>query len=127
MAEMACRGVRGATTVESPNDAEAATAELLEALAETNGVRPEDVAAAIFTLTGDLGDANPAAVARSHGWADVPLLQVLEHGGDTRVPSCIRVLVLWNTSAAQSEIRHVYLRGTAALRPDLARGPAWSS
>jgi chorismate mutase len=127
MAEMACRGVRGATTVESPNDAEAATAELLEALAETNGVRPEDVAAAIFTLTEDLGDANPAGVARSHGWADVPLLQVLEQGGDTRVPRCIRVLVLWNTSAAQKEIRHVYLRGAAALRPDLARGPAWSS
>jgi chorismate mutase len=127
MAEMACRGIRGATTVEQPDDVEAATGELLEALAESNGVRAEDVAAAIFTLTEDLGDANPAAVARSHGWADVPLLQVLEHGGDTTVPRCIRVLVLWNTSAAQKEIRHVYLRGAAALRPDLARGRAWSS
>lgn len=125
MDRTACRGIRGATTVDGPPKVARATAELLDAVVEANGVRAEDVAAAIFTLTEDLRGANPAAAARDHGWGAVPLLQVLEHGGDTSVPHCIRVLVLWNTDVAQSEVRHTYLRGAAALRPDLAGRPAW--
>jgi chorismate mutase len=111
------RGIRGAITVE--DSVEEATAELLDALAGANGCRPQDVAAAIFTLTEDLADANPAAVARGRGWASVPLLMVREHGGDTGVPRCLRVLLLWNTDKPQEGIRHLYLRGAAALRPDL--------
>jgi chorismate mutase len=45
---------------------------------------------------------------------------VREHGGDARVPNCLRVLLLVNTTVPQAEIRHVYLRGAAGLRPDLA-------
>ncbi len=121
----ACRGIRGATTVDALEDVEAATGGLLEAITEGNGLRTEDVAAAIFTLTDDLWGSNPAAAARDRGWGGVPLLQVLEHGGDAPIPRCIRVLVLWNTDVAQSEVRHTYLRGAAALRPDLAGRPAW--
>lgn len=119
--ETACRGIRGAITVEGhgPGAVEEATAELLEAVAEANGCRPEDVASAIFTLSDDLAGANPAAAARAHGWSDVPLLVVREHGGDTPVGRCIRVLVLWNTHLGQAEVRHVYLRGARVLRPDL--------
>jgi chorismate mutase len=36
------------------------------------------------------------------------------------LPRCIRVLLHWNTDKAQSEIRHIYLREAARLRPDLA-------
>jgi chorismate mutase len=79
----------------------------------------DEIAAAIFTVTADLPTAAPAAVAREHGWRDVPILQVLEHGGDTGIERCIRLLVLWNTRKLQSDIRHVYLREAAALRPDL--------
>ena len=32
---------------------------------------------------------------------------------------CIRVLLLWNTDKAQTEIRHSYLKEAATLRPDL--------
>jgi chorismate mutase len=116
------RGIRGAITVEDAGlDAvSAATRELLETLRTSNGYRTEDLAAAIFTLTGDLAGAAPAAAARSQGWGDVPVLQVLEHGGATVVPRCIRVLLLWNTDAEQSQIRHAYLREAAGLRPDVA-------
>ncbi len=116
-----CRGVRGATTVEEDgHEAVAeATLELLDALIRTNGCALEDIGAAIFSLPPDLAGLNPAAVARAHGWSAVPLLMVLEHGGDTKVPRCLRVLLLWNTARAQGEVRHVYLRGAKTLRPDL--------
>jgi chorismate mutase len=118
----ACRGVRGATTVDS-NDDDAVrdgTAELLAELRRANGFDPEDVAAAIFTLTDDLDGANPAAAARSSGWGSVPFLLVREHGGDAGVARCVRVLILVNMPLPQREVRHVYLRGAAALRPDIA-------
>jgi chorismate mutase len=116
----ACRGVRGATTVESEaQDAVgAATAELLDALRQANGFDLGDLAAAIFTVGDDLAGSSPAAAAREHGWAAVPLLVVRE-GGDASVPGCLRVLLLWNTATPQEGVRHVYLRGAAGLRPDL--------
>lgn len=118
---MACRGVRGATTVGGlgPEAVGDAVVELLEEIRTANGIDPEDVAALIFTLPGDLAGTNPAAAAREHGWSAVPLLMVREHGGDTRVPRCLRALVLWNTQKSQSEIRHAYLRAAQELRPDL--------
>jgi len=117
------RGIRGAITVDEAEaeDVRTATVELLDELRELNGCRTEDVAAAIFTLTSDLAGAAPAAVARRHGWDQVPVLQVLEHGGATAVPRCIRVLVLWNTDTPQSDVRHAYLRGAVTLRSDMAR------
>jgi chorismate mutase len=120
-AAAACRGVRGAITVEETGPAaiDVAVAELIDGLVEANGIRPDDVAAAIFTLPDDLLGANPAAAARAHRWSAVPLLMVREHGGDTRVPRCLRVLLLWNTDRPQGEVRHVYLGGADVLRPDL--------
>ncbi len=119
---LACRGIRGATTVAgaAPDDVGRATAELLAELQQANGFQLADVAAATFTLPGELTGANPAAAARAAGWAAIPLMMVREHGGDAGVPNCLRVLLLVNTTTTQSEIRHVYLRGAAELRPDLA-------
>ena len=132
---MQCRGVRGAITVEGegPEAVGDATAELLDRLIAANGCRPEDLATAVFTVTADLPGANPAAAARQHGWETVPLLCVREHAGEDMVPRCIRVLLLWNTDRAQADVHHVYLRGAAALRPDLVPDPQtteevpWSS
>lgn len=118
----ACRGIRGATTLasEDPGSAQEATAELLEGLLQANGCERQDVAAAIFTLTEDLAGANPAAAARSAGWDMVPMLVVREHAGPVDVPRCLRVLLLVNTPLDQASARHLYLRGTAVLRPDLS-------
>lgn len=114
------RGIRGATTVAGPRP-EAVTdavGELLDEIERVNEINISEIAAAIFTLTQDLPGAAPAAVARSRGWVDVALLQVLEHGGATAIERCIRVLLLWNTTKPQSEVRHVYLREAAVLRSD---------
>ena len=114
------RGIRGATTVDGPRIEVVtdAVGELLEEMQRVNEFELEDIAAAIFTLTDDLSGAAPAAVARQHGWNEVPLLQVLEHGGATGIARCIRLLILWNTTKLQSDIRHVYLRDAASLRPE---------
>ena len=116
----ACRGVRGATTLDaSPGAADSSCVELLERMLDANDASVRDVAAAIFTLDDDLASENPAAAARAAGWELVPLLMVREHGADDRVARCLRVLLLVNTERSQADIRHIYLRGAEVLRPDL--------
>lgn len=121
---MPCRGIRGATTVETDSaaDIQAATRELLARLIEINGVAAEDVASALFTVTSDLTAAFPAQAARELGWQQVALLDAQEIPVAGSLPRCVRVLVHWNTDKTQAEIHHVYLRGAAVLRPDLTEG-----
>jgi len=120
------RGIRGATTVtvDSPSAIEAATVEILDAIARLNVVRAADIAAATFSTTPDLCSAFPAAAARAMGWTMVPMLCHHEIAVPGALPNCIRVLVLWNTDKRQDEIRHVYLRDAVKLRPDLAPAAA---
>jgi chorismate mutase len=79
-AAVRCRGVRGATFIEEDTPAAilAGTRELLEAIAQANGIATEDIASAFFTSTADLRSAFPARAARELGWTDVPLLGATE-------------------------------------------------
>jgi chorismate mutase len=119
---MTIRGIRGATTVstDQPHLILQATRELLESILEENpGMRPEDVASAVFTVTDDLVSTFPAQAARQMGWELVPMLCAREIPVPNSLPRVIRVLVHWNTELPQSEIKHVYLREAVKLRPDL--------
>ena len=119
---MPIRGIRGATTVsaDEPDLILRATRELLEeVLAENEGMQPEDVASAIFTVTDDLISTFPAQAARQMGWDMVPMLCGREIPVPGSLPRVIRVLVQWNTDVPQKEIVHVYLREAVKLRPDL--------
>ncbi|MCL6596220.1 MAG: chorismate mutase [Firmicutes bacterium] len=115
------RGVRGATTAaaDTPEAIEEAVHELLAAMVDANRLDADDLAAVFFSVTDDLHSAFPASAARSFGWRHVPLLDVREAEGDGDLARCIRVLALWNTRLGAGEIRHVYLRQAASLRPDL--------
>jgi chorismate mutase len=119
---MPIRGIRGATTVtaDEPELILQATRELLEEiLAENEGMRPADVASALFTVTDDLASTFPAQGARQMGWGLVPMLCAREIPVPNSLPRVIRVLVHWNTDLAQDQITHVYLRDAVKLRPDL--------
>ena len=119
---MPIRGIRGATTVsaDDPDLILQATRELLETVLDENeGMQPEDVASAIFTVTDDLNSTFPAQAARQMGWGLVPMMCAREIPVPGSLPRVIRVLVHWNTEIPQSEIRHVYLREAVKLRPDL--------
>lgn len=123
---MAVRGIRGATTVKA-NDASSifdGTLELLRTIVELNGLRPEDVGYVWFTATPDLDASFPADAARAGlGWTDVPLICGREIPVPGALPLCVRVLVAWNTTRSQKEIRHAFLRGARALRPAWAVEP----
>lgn len=126
----AVRGVRGATTARSNEAGEIAarTRELVALLVEKNGIRPEDVASAIFTVTSDLDAAFPTVAARPlPGWDRVPLLCSTEIPVPGSLGRCIRVLVHWNTDRAQADVRHVFLHGARELRPEHAERVAGDS
>ncbi len=118
---MTTRGIRGATTTDG-NDANCiyeATSELLVAMQQANDFNVDDLAAALFTVTPDLTAAFPARAARMLGWTTVPLMDSCEIPVEESLAHCIRVLLLWNTDKAQSEIKHSYLKEASKLRPDL--------
>ena len=122
---MRCRGIRGATTVveNTPEAILEATRELLALLVRENDVDVEEITSAFFTVTGDLNAAHPAQAARQLGWADVALLCATEIPVPGSLGLCIRVLLHVNTDKRLEEMRHIYLRSAAALRPDRARRP----
>jgi len=119
---MATRGIRGATTVER-NDRDAilaATRELLEVIVRLNGLRPEDIGYAWFTVTPDLNAEFPAFAARGLGWTEVPLMCGQEIPVPGALTGCIRVLIDWNTAKTQREVHHAFLHRAKELRPSWA-------
>ena len=113
--------VRGAT-VALENSQEAiwqATAELLQEIVAQNAIVKDEVVAAFFTMTPDLDAAYPAYAARRLGWTDVPLLGAQETPVPGMPARMVRVL-LQIERPERARLTPVYLRGTIALRPDLA-------
>ena len=119
---MPTRGIRGATTInaDTKNEVLEATIEMLKEITASNpGFKPEDIASAFFTVTGDIHSTFPALAARQMGWNLVPMVCAREIPVPESLPLCIRVLIHWNTDLTQEKIKHIYLRGAKALRPDL--------
>jgi chorismate mutase len=116
---MYCRGIRGATTVEHNDRDEivSATTELLQLIVSKNDLQKEDVASAIFSLTGDLDAEFPAIAARMMGWTEVPLMCTREIPVPGSLGKCVRILLHVNTMRNQAEIQHVYIHGAVNLRP----------
>jgi monofunctional chorismate mutase len=113
--------VRGAITVPE-NTAEAierATARLLAALLDANGLSPHDLISALFTATPDLDADFPAHAARRSGWNGVPLLCAREIPVPGALPRVVRVLLTAAKPGLAPPLTPVYLEGAAALRPDL--------
>lgn len=119
MSQIACRGIRGATTADN-NDRESiidATKELLESIVNENDLNVSDIAAAFFTTTKDLNAEYPAVAARrSLGWTEVALSNTHEMEVPNDISRCIRVLILVNTDKKQSEINNIYLKDAINLR-----------
>ena len=115
---MWCRSIRGAITVPDNNRDSilAACKELLQKMVELNGVEIDDIASVWFTTTSDLDAEFPAVAARELGWSKVGLLCGHEMNVPGGLPSCLRVLLLFNTEKKNDEIVHVYLEGAKGLR-----------
>ncbi|WP_431679600.1 chorismate mutase [Kitasatospora sp. KL5] len=116
------RAVRGAIQVDRDDPAEVmdATRLLLEEVMAANSLVPDDLVSILFTATPDLRSGFPARAARDLGLTDVPLMCAQELDIDGGLPRTVRVLVTAETPLTRDRIRHVYLGGARALRPDLA-------
>ncbi|MEX2188373.1 MAG: chorismate mutase [Pirellulales bacterium] len=122
---MQCRGVRGATTVESNTREEIllGTRQLLALMVRQNGIDPADVASVIFTTSADLNAEFPALAARQLGWLHTALMCFHELDVPGSLARCVRILLHWNTEKSAEEIVHVYVKDAQRLRPDLSKLP----
>lgn len=119
---MAVRAVRGAIQVDRDDPAVIVrdTATLLTEVVQRNGIAAEDFISVVFTVTPDLASEFPATAARDLGLVDVPLLCAAEIPVPDAMERVVRLLAHVETDRPRSDIEHVYLRGAARLRPDLA-------
>ena len=120
---MLVRAIRGAVQVDA-NRREGiieATAELVTEVMTRNDLVTDDVISVLFTATPDLTAEFPALAARKIGFHDVPLLCATEIDVPGAMPRVVRLLMHVQTGRPRAEIRHVYLRGAAALRLDVAQ------
>ena len=120
---MAVRAIRGAVQVDA-DQREAileATAELVAEVMNRNGLTPDDVISVLFTVTPDLTAEFPALAARKTGFHAVPLMCATEIPVKGAMPRVVRLMAHVETDRPRSQIQHVYLRGAAALRLDIAQ------
>lgn len=106
------------------DDREAITEAVVELVGEIfsrNQISHDDLVSVIFTATPDLVSEFPATAARALGLGDIPLICAQELNITGSMPRVIRVMVHALIDRPREEIIHVYLRGAAALRKDLAQ------
>jgi chorismate mutase len=120
---VAVRAVRGAVQVDGDDRAEilAGTTDLVTEVMARNELTTDDVISVIFTATPDLTAEFPALAARKLGFQEVPLLCASELSVPGAMPRVVRLMMHVETSKPRSAIQHVYLRGAAALRLDIAQ------
>lgn len=120
---MAVRAVRGAVQIDRDDvdQLHEATAELVTEVMQRNGFTLDDMISVIFTVTPDLRSDFPAHAARLMGFTDVPLMCSTEIPVEGAMPRVIRLMAHVETDKSRQEIQHVYLRGAAGLRRDIAQ------
>jgi chorismate mutase len=99
----------------------AGTTELVTEVMSRNALSTEDVISVLFTATPDLTAEFPALAARKLGFQEVPLLCASEIDVPGAMPRVVRLMMHVETSKPRSALQHVYLRGAAALRLDIAQ------
>jgi chorismate mutase len=120
---VAVRAIRGAVQVDANESAAIleGTSELVTEVMTRNQLTPADVISVVFSATTDLNAEFPALAARKLGFQDVPLLCCTEIAVPGAMPRVVRLMMHVETEAPRSAIQHVYLRGAAALRLDIAQ------
>ena len=123
LSTLTVRAIRGAIQLDAV-DRDAileGTAELISAVMNRNDLTTDDVISVLFTVTPDLTAEFPALAARKTGFHAVPLMCATEIPVPGAMPRVVRLMAHVDTDRPRSEIQHVYLRGAAALRLDIAQ------
>ncbi|NMA96307.1 MAG: chorismate mutase [Clostridiales bacterium] len=114
------QGIRGATTIEvdSREEIDIKTKELLEEIMQENDLEIDDIIYIMFTATDDITSAYPAVAAREIGMDKIPLICCQEMKVDNSLNLCIRVLMLVQRTE-RAEVFHIYKEEAISLRPDI--------
>ena len=120
---MAVRAIRGAIQLDTDERSNLlkSTAELVTKVLHENKLETQDLISIWFTATPDVKSEFPALAARELGLGDVPLMCSVEMDVKGSMPRVIRLMMHVETKLTRSEIQHIYLRGAATLRTDLAQ------
>ncbi len=120
---MAVRAIRGAVQVDANQRAAIleATTELVNEVMTRNNLVTDEVISVVFTATPDLTAEFPALAARKIGFQDVPLLCATEIDVPGALPRVVRLLMHVESGLPRERLQHVYLRGAAVLRLDIAQ------
>jgi chorismate mutase len=120
---MAVRAIRGAIQLDTDERSHLlkSTAELVTKVLHENNLSQADLISIFFTATTDVTSEFPALAARELGLGDVPLMCAVEMDVQGAMPRVIRLMMHAETNLSRSEIQHIYLRGAAKLRTDLAQ------
>ena len=120
---MAVRAIRGAIQLDVDERAAILdrTSDLVTQVLKRNGLTPDDVISVIFSATPDLRAEFPALAARPLAFGEVPLLCCSEIPVPGAMPRVVRLMMHVQTELTKSQVQHVYLRGAAALRLDIAQ------
>jgi chorismate mutase len=123
LSTLTVRAIRGAIQLDGVDreDILEGTAELVNAVMSRNDLTPDDVISVLFTVTPDLTAEFPALAARKTGFHAVPLMCATEIPVPGAMPRVVRLMAHVETDRPRPEISHVYLRGAAALRLDVAQ------
>ena len=120
---MAVRAVRGAVQLDRDERTHLleSVEELLAEILQQNSLTLDALISVIFTSTPDLVSEFPAVAARRLGMGDIPLMCAQELAIAGSLPRIVRVMAHIETDLTREQVRHVYLRGAAALRRDIAQ------
>jgi chorismate mutase len=121
--EVAYRAIRGAIQLDSDEREHLLklTAELISKMMHANNLHTDQLISILFTATPDITSEFPALAARELGLGDVPLMCFVEMNVKSALPRVIRVMINAESDTPRSEVQHIYLRGAAALRLDIAQ------
>ncbi len=116
------RAFRGAITAESNTEAEILekTGILYDEIVRKNSLCADDFVCIFFSLTPGLDKVFPARAVREKGICDVPLMCFAEIPVEGALKNCIRIMILSESDKSRAEIKHIYMGGATALRPDIA-------
>lgn len=120
---MVIRAIRGAIQLDSDEREHLLklTAELLAKMMHANNLHTDQLVSILFTATPDITSEFPALAARELGLGDVPLMCFVEMNVVGSMPRVIRVMIHAELDIPRIEVQHVYLRGAATLRLDIAQ------
>ncbi|MGM8211616.1 chorismate mutase [Virgibacillus sp. W0430] len=116
------RGIRGATTVNENEENEIMdnTRNLVETMISANNIDVQSISHVLISVTKDLNAGFPAkSVREMPGWSFVPVMCMTEIDVPGSLENCIRVMMVINTEAKQTDIQHIFQNNAVRLRPDL--------